>query len=154
MAVKIYIALIAVALVLATVFYITEPHDTPTIMTQLAKTSVTVGSTTIEAEVASTPASRGKGLSDRASLLPGNGMLFVFEEEGSWGIWMKDMQFPIDIIWAGSNGSIITIEKNITPSTYPTAFYPETPRAKYVLEVPAGFADEHTLAEGDIIVVQ
>ena len=109
---------------------------------------VSVGSTTISVEVADTPGKRTQGLSGRSALAEGTGMLFVFPEEGDWGFWMKDMHFPIDIIWADSGGDIITIVHDVSPTTYPNAFHPEEPRAKYVLEVPAGFAKKYGIVEG------
>ncbi len=114
---------------------------------------VRIGNISIQVEVADTEAARIRGLSGKESLKEGSGMLFVFEEAGEWGIWMKDMQFPIDIIWADESGTIITIAKNIAPDTYPKSFYPTTPTVKYVLEVPAGFVQKEGIAEGDRIVI-
>ena len=110
--------------------------------------SVSIGSTTISVEVVDTYQERMQGLSGRTSLAESRGMLFVFEEEGNWGIWMKDMRFPLDIIWADSEGNIITIARDVAPETYPNAFYSKEPRARYVLEVPAGFTKMHGIAEG------
>src|SRR5579863_3067718 len=86
--------------------------------------TITVGTTSITAEIASTDAERTFGLSNRASLPAGHGMLFVFDRDGNWGIWMPDMKFSIDIIWADSAGKIIALDANISPATYPTVFYP------------------------------
>ncbi len=113
-----------------------------------------VGSTTVIADVADNPTLHAKGLSGREGLEEGTGMLFIFEEEGAQGIWMKDMQFSIDIIWLASDGEVITIASDVAPETYPKAFYADEPRAKYVLEVPAGFAAEAGLAEGDKVVLK
>ena len=99
--------------------------------------SVTVGTSTILVEVADTNEKRTRGLSGRQSLSENHGMLFIFDYENNWGIWMKDMRFPIDIIWADSRGKIITIARNVSPGTFPNAFYPAAP-ARYVLELPAG----------------
>ena len=112
--------------------------------------SVSVGSTTISVEVADTQRERAQGLSGRAELALGHGMLFVFEREGEWGIWMKDMHFPIDILWADNEGRVITIEKNISPDTYPKVFYPRG-SALYVLEVPAGYTMAHGVVEGMVL---
>jgi len=113
---------------------------------------VNINGISIPIEVASTPVARARGLSGRASLTEGSGMFFVFEEEDEWGIWMKEMNFALDIVWADSTGKIITIKKNISPETYPQTFYPATP-SKYVLEVPAGFTELHAIAEGDEIII-
>lgn len=80
-------------------------------------------------------------------------MLFVFDTEGEWGIWMKDMHFPIDIIWASQDGTVVTVAKDISPDTYPQAFYPSVP-ARYVLEVPAGFVAAHDVAEGSRLSIE
>jgi len=64
-------------------------------------------------------------------------MLFVFENPGIHGIWMKDMKFPIDIIWLDKDMSVISKELNVSPDTYPQVFYPSR-EAYYVLEVKAG----------------
>ena len=108
---------------------------------------ISIGSTSISVEIANTPQKRIQGLSGRSTLPEGHGMLFVFDGEGDWGIWMKDMKFSIDIIWADNDGKIVTIARNVAPQTYPNAFYPEEP-ARYVLEVPAGFTETHGIAEG------
>lgn len=119
----------------------------------LPRGTVLAGSTTIAVEVADTHLSRRQGLSGRTTLPAGTGMLFAFEQEGDWGIWMKDMQFPIDIIWMDSAGAVITVAADVSPATYPNSFYPERP-ARYVLEVPAGYAAAHDIAEGSELVVQ
>jgi uncharacterized membrane protein (UPF0127 family) len=119
--------------------------------------NVTIGSTTVVAEVADTDATREQGLSGRASLPEGQGMLFVFQQPGDYGFWMKDMNFPLDMLFANASGTIVTIQENALPSTYNAAnprasvvFYPSAP-ALYVLEVPAGFAAAHDIKEGSVL---
>jgi len=109
----------------------------------------------VRAEVAATPALRQQGLSGHAPLQENEGMLFVYQEDedGMQGFWMKDMLFPIDIIWIDTEGRVITIAKNIQPESYPEVFYPAR-AAQYVLEVQAGFADAHAIAEGTKVVVE
>ena len=120
---------------------------------QLPLSWVSVGSTTIEAELATTPEQQQAGLSNRTGLAEGRGMLFIFNPPRMLGFWMKDMKFSLDMIWTGDDGVVMTINRNISPATYPNVFYPAEP-AHYVLEVPAGFADQHRVAIGDKIVVQ
>lgn len=114
---------------------------------------LTIGSTTITVELATTPQEEGAGLSGRTSLAEGRGMLFAFDPPQMPGFWMKDMRFPLDIIYAASDGTIVTIYPDLSPATYPRAFYPSAP-VKYVLEVPAGYAASHSIAVGQKIVVQ
>src|SRR2546425_4514534 len=108
-------------------------------MSRLPIRNVRIGSISVMAEVADAPASIERGLAGRASLQEGQGMLLVFNAEDRWGVWMKDMRFPIDIIWADVRGSIVAIARDVSPPSFPRAFYPSRP-ARYVLEVPAGFA--------------
>jgi uncharacterized membrane protein (UPF0127 family) len=115
-------------------------------------TLIHVGKTSVIVDVVRTEEARERGLSGRDSLEGGHGMLFVFESEGLPGIWMKDMKFPIDIIWADKSGVIVTIARKVAPESYPTVFTPKSP-ALYVLEVPSGFADQYDIAEGDKIVL-
>lgn len=148
---KIFVILLTIAAVaLIGAFFITMPNS-PSVP---AKSEISIGDAVLTVEVVSSPEERQRGLSGREALPEGNGMLFVFEEEGSWGIWMKDMQFPIDILWARSDGTITTIEEHVSPETYPKNFFPKTPDAKYVLEAKAGFVNTHSIAEGMEIVVQ
>ncbi|HXK31556.1 MAG TPA: DUF192 domain-containing protein, partial [Candidatus Paceibacterota bacterium] len=86
-------------------------------------------------------------------LKDGRGMLFVFDTEGEWGICMKDMNFPIDIIWVGQDGTVVTVAKDVSPDTYPQAFYPSVP-ARFVLEVPAGFVAAHDIDEGSRLSIE
>jgi len=115
--------------------------------------TVTVGTTTIVVDIATTSVARAQGLSGRGSLAWGQGMLFVFPKEEYWGFWMKDMQFAIDIIWANEEGIINTVLSSASPDTYPQKFYPTAP-ALYVLEVPAGYAAAQGIGVGQKIVVQ
>ena len=118
----------------------TPPTDTTMATTT---TSITIGTTKVQAEVEDTDASRAQGLSGRQSLAEGTGMLFVFDAPGKYGFWMKDMNFAIDMLFVDASGTIVTIAPNASPAGYrlnpPEVFYPVAP-VQYVLEVPAGFA--------------
>ena len=109
---------------------------------------VTIKNTKIFVEIADTDAARVRGLSGRDALAEDHGLLFVFQEETQADFWMKDMKFPIDIIWIDAQKKIIHIEHSLSPATYPKTFSPEA-LSLYVLEVPAGFAKSHDILVGD-----
>lgn len=134
-------------------FLRSRPNPPDISLTQAIR-SVSFGDgTSISVTIAGTDAKREQGLSDTSSLLPGTGMLFVFDTSGKYGFWMKDMQYPIDIIWIDTDGRIITVAPNVRPDTYPdTVFYPLVP-ATYVLEVNAGFSALHRLETGQSISI-
>lgn len=107
-----------------------------------------IGGKIIQIEIADTDAERIQGLSDRTSLPQDTGLLFIFPTPTTPGFWMKDMRFPIDIIWLDENWKIISIDKNLAPESYPKLFFPPSP-IKYVLEVNAGFSDQNNLKIDD-----
>ena len=80
---------------------------------------VILGNKTFFMEIANTDASRERGLSSHTALLDNQGMLFIFDKPGNYGFWMKDMIFPIDILWIDANFKIIDIESAVATSTYP-----------------------------------
>ena len=103
-------------------------------------TYVQVGNQSVTARLADTPEEREKGLSGTRELKPNEGMLFIFDKPDTWGIWMKEMNYKIDVLWIDEDNKIVAIERNVSPETYPKIFNPDK-KAKYILEVPAGFAD-------------
>lgn len=98
--------------------------------------TITVGGQEFKVEIADTEAKREQGLSGRASLPPGEGMLFEFAADTKPAFWMKEMNFPLDIAWLDPDFKIIGVERNVAPATYPQTFSPPRP-IRYVLEVNA-----------------
>jgi uncharacterized membrane protein (UPF0127 family) len=97
--------------------------------------------------IANTDAEKEQGLSGRDGLKENEGLLFVFDKSDTYGFWMKDMKFSIDIIWI-QNEKIVFIQKAVSPSSYPTVFVP-TESANMVMELPSGFCDTHGILVGD-----
>src|SRR5262245_12674016 len=97
------------------------------------------GGSTINTEVAQTEAQKEKGLSGKSCINNDQGMLFTFKRSGYYSFWMKNMNFPIDMVWIDVNQRVVTIKANILPSSYPKTFVSSAP-AKYVLELKAGQA--------------
>ena len=152
----IFFVLVVLAILVAA-FLVYLYYPMASVPTQQPPTqTVTIGTTTVQVEVESTEAAREQGLSGRTSLPDGRGMLFVFQQDGDWGFWMKDMNFPIDIIFISATqtpnvGSVVSVAVNASPEGYhqnpPQIFYPPT-AVRYVLEVPAGFAAAHNVVQG------
>ena len=111
--------------------------------------TISLGSAVIEVAIADNQETRRKGLSYLSSLPSKTGLLFVFSESDTHGIWMKDMQFPIDIIWMDEELRVVDIHQNISPDTYPTSFHPKVP-ARFALEVEAGFSSEYDIRIGSV----
>jgi hypothetical protein len=109
---------------------------------------ILAGRVTVVAELARQPEEQILGLSNRPALAPGRGMLFLYERPQPVGIWMKDMRFPLDILWI-REGRIVKIEKDAPPLVPGMAERVYTATADLVLEVPAGFADREKIRLGD-----
>ena len=119
--------------------------------TSVADTStLLIHGTKITAVIADTEALRMAGLSGRASLPDGEGLLMKFSADTLPGIWMKDMNFPIDVVWIDSNWTITQVTPLLRPESYPKVFYPDAP-VRFVLEIPASFSDIHNIKAGDTI---
>jgi hypothetical protein len=136
--------LLAAAVVLFGVYKNTITKVPPLIPTA----RLTLGDTTLKVAVADTEDKRVRGLSGQPSLPKGSGLLFSFPDSQTHGIWMKDMHFPIDIIWFDENFTIVDIQASAHPDSYPKVFTPQV-NARYILETQAGFSEVHHLLVGE-----
>lgn len=112
--------------------------------------NVEIGGKIINVEIADTNEKRELGLSGHTPLKDNQGMLFVFDKTGKYPFWMKDMLFPLDIIWISEDFKIVYIEKNAQINSFPNTFGDDK-EALYVLEVNAGFSEKNNLKTGDQI---
>lgn len=113
--------------------------------------SAIVGNTTIPLELALTPEEKAKGLMHREYLAENTGMLFVFEDEGRPGFWMKNTLIPLDMIFINSNNKVVDIMTAEPCEKEPCEKYLSEQQAKYVLEVNKGFAEKHNIQIGEEI---
>lgn len=134
---KIIVSVILLAICLLVVWLIGKPH----------KSIVGLNGLKITVEIAANPESRAIGLSKYKTLYYNRGMLFVYDQTQKQCFWMKDMKFPIDILWVGSDKQVLHIEENVQPNTYPKQFCPDV-AVKYALEVSAGLVDRQNIKTG------
>ncbi len=132
-------------------------EQTKTEATNSKTTKITIKDKEIEVEVAKTEEERIKGLSQRESIGNYQGMLFIFpEKDVEPTFWMKNMKFPLDIIWI-NDGKIIKIDENVdypkdnTQQNLPL-YKPPTP-VDFVLEVKAGFSKENGWKTGHSVKI-
>jgi hypothetical protein len=104
----------------------------------------------VNAEVARTEEARRIGLMGREALAEGDGMLFVFPEEGEYRFWMKNMFFPIDLIWIAADGRVRAVTQNAAPCTGAQCpSFSADAETRFVLEVPAGYISRHGITVAD-----
>ena len=73
-------------------------------------------------------------------------MLFIFPKEAKQGIWMRNMRFPIDIMWLDSSKRVVDFVETATPAS--RRIYAPEKEAKYVLETNAGFIKRNRIKKG------
>lgn len=113
-------------------------------------TQVRVASGVYNLWVADTEDERVQGLSGVKSLSNGGGLLMKFDTDSTWGIWMKDMEIPIDIVWLDKNKKVIYIVKNASPATGMDVTYTPKSAARYVIELTAGAVDKAGINVGSV----
>ncbi len=145
---NIILLIIGILVIVGTIFFVSQPKAASRTQPQ----AFIIGDTTLNLIIAATKDERTQGLSDRPALDQNTGMLFIFDEPGFHGFWMKDMNFAIDMLWLDKDFKIVHIANNATPESYPMLFQSEE-SASYVLEVNSGFSDLKGLKKGDILKV-
>ena len=106
----------------------------------------------IPIEIVDTEETRRLGLSYRESLEKDSGMLFVMPSKQVSSYWMKDMNFPLDIIWIDGE-RIVNISRDLPPGgSHPDISYSSDLPVDYVLEVNGGFCDKSGIKIDDRMV--
>jgi uncharacterized protein len=121
----------------------TEPYNGPRI--------ILPDGFAVRTEVATDDPTRAQGLMFRDRVPEGTGMLFVFPQSGDYPFWMKNTLVPLDMVWLDDQRRIVHVEQNVPPcKADPCPSYPpqHAPLAKYVLELGAGQAGKHRVANG------
>lgn len=117
------------------------------------KTTISINGFNVSMAIASSDEQRIRGLSGLEKMNENEGMIFLFDEPSKQGFWMNKMNFPIDIIWLDSNSKVVHIEKKLKPCKIFLACPVYNPQVDslYVIELPSGFTDDHSMKNGMII---
>jgi uncharacterized membrane protein (UPF0127 family) len=108
--------------------------------------------TTLQVELADTPARRQLGYMFREAVGPEDGMLLLFDDEGFHSLWMKNVTFTLDILWMAGDGRVVDVSPGTPPCREdPCAHYLPMARARYVLELAGGRAAELGIGTGDVV---
>ena len=110
-----------------------------------------IGKQAISLAISDTEPLREQGLSDTQNLNFDQGMLFVFDSPNIPQFWMKDMNYPLDMIWIDANKKIVGVAENVAPDTYPTKTFTPSVPIQYVIEAQAGFYKASYLKVGDTL---
>ncbi|HEX7885368.1 MAG TPA: DUF192 domain-containing protein [Phenylobacterium sp.] len=108
------------------------------------------GVSSFQVEVADSDREREYGLMCRRRLAPDRGMLFLFSRSEPQMFWMRNTLIPLDIVYIGESGRVVSISRNVQPLDESGA--PSAGPAKFVLELPAGRAAQIGLLPGDRVL--
>lgn len=108
------------------------------------------GVQSFQVEVADDDRERQYGLMCRRALAADRGMLFVFPAPRPQRFWMRNTLIPLDIIYIGANGRVVSISRNVRPLDESGA--PSIAPAQFVLELAAGRAAQIGLLPGDRVL--
>lgn len=111
-------------------------------------TSVRIGSGVYHLWIADTDAELTKGLSGVSELRGDGGLLMKFGGDDTWGIWMKDMKIPLDIIWLNKEKKVVYTVKNAGPELSTDVIFTPKEKARYVLELPQGSVEKAGIKTG------
>ena len=103
----------------------------------------------LDIEIAESEYETQTGLMYRESMEDNQGMLFIFPDVALHSFYMKNTEFPLDIIYIDENLKIASFQKNAQPFNE-TGLSSQVP-VKYVLEINAGLSDAWGLEVGDTI---
>lgn len=135
---------VALLLFILAIFFSSQKDNSPNCFGK----TIMVKDEAICARVADDNNERIMGLSGASNLATNEGMLFIYDLPGNHGIWMKDMLINIDIIWLDESKSVLHIEENIKPDSYPKVYAPGS-SAKYVIELKEGTINRLKINKGD-----
>ncbi len=105
------------------------------------------GEVPLRLELAATPETRVKGLMDRDSLAPLDGMLFLFPTPHDYTFWMKDTRIPLDMLFIDEKNAIVHIEANVPP--YTKSERGSGREVVAVIELDGGRASAESIGKGD-----
>ena len=111
-----------------------------------------LGGETIELIVAKSSRQKQTGLGGRDDIGRYDGMIFVGFTPGRLGVVMREMRFPIDVIWF-REGKVVDIAPSLpnlpaAPEAELPVYYPRA-EADIFLELPAGWVAAHNIKLGD-----
>ncbi len=105
---------------------------------------------TFAIEIARTWEEKRHGLMFRKHLPENQGMLFDFNYAQPLAMWMKDTYIPLDILFIGENGVIVSVRENAEPLSEHYISSPVPARA--VLEIAGGSAKKYGIKIGDTVM--
>ena len=143
------LAIVSIALIISSVVFVVQQGSSLSL--QIARVTFEQGET-LFMETANTLAQKTKGLSGSREV-PRDGLLFIYKTPEDVGIWMKEMNYPIDIVWV-ADGKVVHIVENAQPDDSSNReVYRAGQEVSYVLEMKAETIQELGISLGDQVEI-
>lgn len=107
----------------------------------------------IKVEYARTPDEWARGLSGREKLGAREGLLFIFPQEQRLAFWMREVKFPLDIIFINKDKRIVDLVTMQPCKADPCPTYTSRVPSLYVVEVNSGFAQRNGFGVTDQVIL-
>jgi uncharacterized membrane protein (UPF0127 family) len=136
-------------LVLSVFFLVLPLQAAPKPQSNLPKATLTLGTNSLNAQIAADDASRELGLMSRTNLGTDEAMVFVFPSPRQVTFWMKDTPLPLSIAYVGRSGMIYEIHdmKPFDETPIPSA----SSTVIYAIETPLGWFEKHGVMAGSTV---
>ncbi|QQG52874.1 MAG: DUF192 domain-containing protein [Candidatus Falkowbacteria bacterium] len=123
-------------------------------ISKIATAEVYLNQHLIQVEIAQTPYQLYRGLSGHPKICADCGMLFIFPDFDERTFVMREMLFPLDIIFI-AKGRVVKIYENLAPEgVNPQNLYNSEIPADQVLEINAGQAKVWGVKPGDQLIIK
>lgn len=126
-----------------------QNSDLPLTPSAVELPSVCVKEKCVHVQLAQTQSEKERGLMGVTALTDQEGMLFLWQEEGSYPFWMKGTLIPLDIVWIQADGTIVDIATLQPCQADPCPAHFPAGNASYVLETNAGLMTKWGAKVGD-----
>ncbi len=136
-------------LLLSVFFSVFPLQAAPKPQTHLPKATLSLGTNSLNAQIAADNASRELGLMSRTNLGTDEAMVFVFPYPRSVTFWMKDTPLPLSIAYVGRSGMIYEIHdmKPFDETPIPSA----SSSVIFAIETPLGWFEKHGVMAGSSV---
>lgn len=108
--------------------------------------SVMIGKNPLKLKVLSTPENQMKGYMHGEEPKDGEGLLFVYDEELPLSFWMKNVKFPLDLIFFDNSMNYLgheTMDPDDGRNDDDLPRYLSKKPARFAVEVPSGWSNKN-----------
>ncbi|MFA6416936.1 MAG: DUF192 domain-containing protein [Patescibacteria group bacterium] len=123
-------------------------------VSEMTTSEVYLGGHPVKVEIAQTPYQLYHGLSKHPEICTDCGMLFIFPDLDKRTFVMREMFFPLDIVFS-AQGQVVKIYENLSPEgANPQNLYSSEVPADLVLEINAGQLKNWGIKVGDQLIIK